>query len=212
MADEGQDPKRTPPVRPTEQPHAEGGMSPSRYSGGEFASPPARSGSSETGDVPRGTFEPVEEAERSRSLENSPTPLESTSSPVENCSNYGNKSAESVTPDTRLCDTGLNIDLSNAYPVENKQELLEKFGVIKNPTGVAMLRTKKQRKYVEGVVAGKSRRRAAIEAGYSEKQADSMGRIRGPANNPNVQEAFKQIVQKVAPIDRLAARVSQGLD
>ena len=152
MADQGQESKRTPHARCTDQPHGEGGMSPSRYSGGEFASPHARSGSSETPNVRRGTYEAVE---------NSRSPLESSSSPVENCSNYGNKSAESVTPDTRLCDTGLNIDLSNAYPVENKQELLEKFGVIKNPTGVAMLRTKKQRKYVEGEVAGKSRRRAA---------------------------------------------------
>src|SRR5437867_2863412 len=103
------------------------------------------------------------------------------------------------TADSARSDSELTIDLSNAYPVENKQELLEKFGVIKNPTGIGMLRTKKQRKYVEGVVAGKNKRRAAIEAGYSEKQADSMGRTRGPANNPNIQEAFKRIVQKVAP-------------
>src|SRR5438034_9747761 len=114
--------------------------------------------------------------------------------------------------DSAPSDSELTIDLSNAYPVENKQELLEKFGVRKDPTGVGMLRTKKQVKYVEGVVAGKSRRRAAIEAGYSKKQANAMGRIRGPANNPNVQEAFKRIIQKVAPIDRLAARVSEGLE
>ena len=46
MADQGQESKRTPHARCIDQPHGEGGMSPSRYSGGEFASPPARSGSS----------------------------------------------------------------------------------------------------------------------------------------------------------------------
>src|SRR5438552_1373881 len=102
MADHAGEPKRPQRARTAEQPGTDGGMSPSRYSGGEFASHPARSAISETSDVPRGTSEAVENTEQRRSVENSQTPLESTPTPVENSSKSGNESAESMTPDSRL--------------------------------------------------------------------------------------------------------------
>lgn len=70
--------------------------------------------------------------------------------------------------------------------------------------------TPRQRAYVAGVLAGKSKRRAALDAGYTESSA------RNPRANieskPGVQRLFTNLMEKAGVSDELLAqRVYQGL-
>ena len=68
----------------------------------------------------------------------------------------------------------------------------------------------RQRKYVEGVVAGKPRSRAARDAGYSKRTAEKPGRI---DDKPAVEALFKELMEEAGITDRkLALKINQGLD
>ncbi|HET7208423.1 MAG TPA: hypothetical protein VFI95_17735 [Terriglobales bacterium] len=67
----------------------------------------------------------------------------------------------------------------------------------------------KQRLYVEGVAAGKSRRRAALEAGYSLSSANN------PSHNierGRVREVFAQLIRSTVPPELIVQRIREGLD
>ena len=71
----------------------------------------------------------------------------------------------------------------------------------------AELPPKKQR-YLEGRVAGKSKRQAALDAGYSEAMADHPGKI----ETKDVRHAFAALMREAVPPERIAKAISEGLD
>jgi hypothetical protein len=71
----------------------------------------------------------------------------------------------------------------------------------------AELPPKKQR-YLGGRVAGKSKRQAALEAGYSEAMADHPGKI----ETKDVRHAFAALMRETVPPERIAKAISEGLD
>ena len=76
------------------------------------------------------------------------------------------------------------------------------------PTVLEKLPPRKQ-KYVAGVIEGKSRRRAALDAGYSDAVA------RHPAERietADVREAFQVLMRRVAPAEKIVQRIAEGLD
>lgn len=71
------------------------------------------------------------------------------------------------------------------------------------------LKTAKQKRYVEGVFAGKTKLDAALDAGYAESTARSAsGNIEGPA----VRAAFQQIIREAVPIEKFKQRMAEGVD
>ena len=67
----------------------------------------------------------------------------------------------------------------------------------------------RQRKYVEGVISGKTKFAAALETGYSRASAENAGHI---IEGPDVRKAFEAICQQAISIELLASRVREGLD
>ena|ERR1700733_12757929 len=66
----------------------------------------------------------------------------------------------------------------------------------------------RKRKYVKGLVEGKSKTKAAIEAGYSKNTAVAAA---SHIDTPDVQAALKALIQQTIPIKTLARRLKQGL-
>ena len=70
--------------------------------------------------------------------------------------------------------------------------------------------SEKQRKFAEGVAAGKSDKRAALDAGYSFSVAENAkAKI---WSQPEVYEYFKLLMRKAAPPQRLVNRISDHID
>lgn len=68
---------------------------------------------------------------------------------------------------------------------------------------------RKQRLYVEGVAAGKSRRRAALEAGYSLASANNPGHN---IERGRVREVFAELIRANVPPELIVQRIREGLD
>jgi len=64
----------------------------------------------------------------------------------------------------------------------------------------------RQKKLVEGVTKGKSVRRAALDAGYSERMARHAGELLSASA---LREAFGRFI---APPEKIAQRINEGLD
>lgn len=68
---------------------------------------------------------------------------------------------------------------------------------------------KKQSDYVTGIAEGKSKMQAALDAGYSESSAKNAAAI---IEGPDVRRAFQELIRKAAPMEKVALRISEGLD
>jgi uncharacterized protein with PIN domain len=68
--------------------------------------------------------------------------------------------------------------------------------------------TVRQARFVEGLAEGKSARRAAREAGYSESSADHAT----TEILPVVERAFGEVIRSAIPAERLVRRLNEGLD
>src|SRR5713226_1622137 len=66
----------------------------------------------------------------------------------------------------------------------------------------------KRRRFVKGLIAGKSMRRAALDAGYTESMADNAGQ----KIMPYAIAEFRAELQKRIPIGLLTQRIREGLD
>ncbi len=66
----------------------------------------------------------------------------------------------------------------------------------------------KQARFVEGLAEGKSARRAALDAGYSESSADHAT----TEILPVVERAFGEVIRSSIPVERLVQRLDEGLD
>lgn len=69
--------------------------------------------------------------------------------------------------------------------------------------------TPKKRHYVENRVQGKSKKAAALEAGYSLTMANNAGT---KIETPEVQEAFSELIRKRIPAEKIIQRIEEGLD
>lgn len=79
----------------------------------------------------------------------------------------------------------------------------------KSPKNPASRRaTVKQAMFVEGLTKGKSARRAALDAGYSESSADHATTEILPA----AERAFCEVIRRAIPVERLVQRLNEGLD
>lgn len=72
----------------------------------------------------------------------------------------------------------------------------------------ASLPAKKQA-YIEGRIAGKSKRQAALDAGYSTSMADH---ATDKIETRDVREAFAALIRETVPPERIAKAISEGLD
>ena len=68
--------------------------------------------------------------------------------------------------------------------------------------------TMRQAEFANGLTEGKSARRAALDAGYSESSADHATTEILPA----VEKAFGEVIRKAIPVERLVQRLNEGLD
>jgi hypothetical protein len=68
--------------------------------------------------------------------------------------------------------------------------------------------TVRQVRFAEGLADGKSARRAAREAGYSESSADHAT----TEILPVVERAFGEVIRSAIPVERLVERLNEGLD
>jgi len=70
--------------------------------------------------------------------------------------------------------------------------------------------TPKQRKYVKGVVEGKSKKQAALDAGYTESMAQ---KPKDKIETPAVKAAFTELLEQAGVTDELLAqRIFEGLN
>ena len=67
----------------------------------------------------------------------------------------------------------------------------------------------RQRIYVEGVAAGKSRRQAALAAGYSQSSANNPGHN---IERGRVREVFAELIRATVPPEMIVQRIREGLD
>jgi phage terminase small subunit len=68
----------------------------------------------------------------------------------------------------------------------------------------------KQKKFIEGIVEGKSDRQAALAAGYTDAYANHTAEKLW--SRPQIQSYYEKLVRKVAPPERLAKRLSELID
>lgn len=66
----------------------------------------------------------------------------------------------------------------------------------------------KRRRFVKGLVAGKSMRRAALDAGYTQAMADNAGQ----KILPGVRSEFREALALAIPISHLVKRIAEGLN
>src|SRR5215472_14053003 len=67
----------------------------------------------------------------------------------------------------------------------------------------------KKQAYLEGRLAGKSKRQSALEAGFSQSMADHAST---KIETSDVQEAFAALIRQRVPLERLAKAIAEGLD
>ncbi len=67
----------------------------------------------------------------------------------------------------------------------------------------------RQRRYIEGLAAGKTKLLAALNAGYSRASAENAARI---IEGPDVRRAFQAILQQEIGMEQIALRLREGLD
>src|SRR5271154_6877690 len=67
----------------------------------------------------------------------------------------------------------------------------------------------RKRKYLNGLVNGKTKQQAALDAGYSPSTALS---AKAHIETPEVRAAFAELVRERIPARRIAERISEGLD
>jgi hypothetical protein len=70
------------------------------------------------------------------------------------------------------------------------------------------MRKVRARKFVQGVMAGKSMKRAALAAGYPESIANHPG----AKIIPHTIDEFRAELQRRIPIEKLSQRIAEGLD
>jgi len=68
---------------------------------------------------------------------------------------------------------------------------------------------KKKRKYLKGLADGKTKFEAAKDAGYSDSTARQACRA---IETPDVRAAFREIIRKHAPMEKIGQRIAEGLD
>lgn len=66
----------------------------------------------------------------------------------------------------------------------------------------------RQRKYLDGISKGLTKREAALAAGYAESTANSASHI----ETPDVKAAFQRLMRQYAPAHKIAKRITEGLD
>jgi phage terminase small subunit len=69
--------------------------------------------------------------------------------------------------------------------------------------------SKRKRKYVKGVVQGKTKKQAALDAGYSESVALKAAE---KIETPNVHAAFQKLIREAIPEKKLVQRLAEGID
>ena len=67
----------------------------------------------------------------------------------------------------------------------------------------------RERKYLKARVGGKSKRAAALEAGYSVSMANAAG---AKIEAGNVRDAFRALVRQEIPARHIVSRLKEGLD
>jgi hypothetical protein len=67
----------------------------------------------------------------------------------------------------------------------------------------------RKRLYLQGIVAGKSKRQAALDAGYSDQTAL---KAKASIETPDLQAAFARLVRQRVPAHKLGQRIAEGLD
>jgi len=67
----------------------------------------------------------------------------------------------------------------------------------------------RKRKYLNGLVNGKTKQQAALDAGYSPSTALS---AKAHIETPEVRAAFAELIRERIPARRIAERISEGLD
>lgn len=67
----------------------------------------------------------------------------------------------------------------------------------------------RKRKYVAARVEGQSKRQAALSAGFPVSMAENAA---AKIETPDVHEAFRDLVRKAIPAERLIQRLSEGID
>jgi phage terminase small subunit len=67
----------------------------------------------------------------------------------------------------------------------------------------------RERKYLKGLVNGKSKKDAALDAGYSMSMAENAA---AKIEKPNVQRAFQEMIRKHIPDEKIVQRLKEGLD
>jgi hypothetical protein len=79
----------------------------------------------------------------------------------------------------------------------------------KRPSGKnSELKATKRGRFVAGLIEGKSMRRAALDAGYSQSMADNAGH----KILPGAREEFKQELARRVPYAKLVQRIVEGLN
>ena len=69
--------------------------------------------------------------------------------------------------------------------------------------------TDRQKKYINERSKGKNKKQSALDAGYSESTAL---RVKQHIETPEVRAAFAVIIRKRIPAEKIAKRISEGLD
>jgi len=67
----------------------------------------------------------------------------------------------------------------------------------------------KKRKYAEGVSKGKTRKQAALDAGYSASVAKN---AKAKIESEAYQEAFAALIRQTIPAEKIAQRIHEGMD
>lgn len=69
--------------------------------------------------------------------------------------------------------------------------------------------TARKRAYVAGLAQGKTKRQAALDAGYTESVART---AKAHIETEDVKQAFAELIQRIIPSEKIAARIAEGLD
>ena len=69
--------------------------------------------------------------------------------------------------------------------------------------------TPRKRKYVSGLAKGKTKKRAALDAGYSESVAES---AKSHIETEDVRKAFSALLRKNIPAEKIIQRIAEGID
>jgi hypothetical protein len=69
--------------------------------------------------------------------------------------------------------------------------------------------TPRKLKYIKGRVDGKSKRQAAIDAGFPVSMAEN---VAAKIETPDVRQAFAALVRQKIPAERIVERICEGMD